>query len=316
MNFTDINKEIRDADISLKPIDIGDRDLIYSLFQDVDIAKYYIVPKEAQQDYRKLISYWLNDIKNGAGTSWIIIKTEEGVKHAVGFVAFEFRNNLTNARISYAMRPDFRRKGIATKSVEMVIKRLKEQGVLTVEADIDRDNFSSEKVAEKLGFRADKRKGLVDPEMLRDGDVRIRALWKKQVSGTFNKAQDMQSSTLRRIPLQATIEELVLLINQVVNEINTNGKQPALVVRYFYLLGRVKFLEGSFGEAKQAFANCNVVIMNEGLPEIHETFYWFGRIRAELGDLKDAKMYYGFALEKFNDDKNYISRSELEEAMR
>lgn len=45
----------------------------------------------------------------------------------------------------------------------MVILKLKEQGVLTVEADIDRDNLNSEKLVKKLGFKANKREALIDP---------------------------------------------------------------------------------------------------------------------------------------------------------
>ncbi len=318
MNFDKINREIKDSEITLKPISISDRDFIQSLFQDSDISKYYIVPKEAQQDHRKLINYWLSDVNNGAGTCWIIIKTNNGLfssNKEVGFVAFEFRDNLTNARISYAIHPDFRKKGIATKSVELVIKRLEEQGVLTIEADIDRDNVNSEKVVEKLGFTADKRKALFDPEMLREGEVRIRALWKK-VFRTNDTTILGISFNIQKIPLDANIEQIIPIINDVADGINKHGQRPELLTRYFYLLGRVRFLEGNFEESKQAFANCNTVVMNEGLPEMHETFYWFGRINAENGDLDNAKMYYGFALENFNGDPNYITREEIEKAMR
>jgi RimJ/RimL family protein N-acetyltransferase len=153
MNFSDINQELSDETLILKPISVSDREFINGMFQDTVIRRFYIVPKEAKQDYRILIDYWLTDNKNGAGTCWIIYRKGEGLfsrNKACGFIAFEFRSTLTNARLSYAILPECRRKGIATKSVSLVIERLKSNGVETIEADIDMDNLNSEKVVEKL----------------------------------------------------------------------------------------------------------------------------------------------------------------------
>ena len=79
MNFNNINQKIAQGDLLLKPISDTDRNFINGLFSDNEIKKYYIVPKEAQQDYRRLVDYWLNDIRNGAGTCWIIIKKGTGI---------------------------------------------------------------------------------------------------------------------------------------------------------------------------------------------------------------------------------------------
>ena len=52
MNFNNINQKIAQGDLLLKPISDTDRNFINGLFSDNEIKKYYIVPKEAQQDYR------------------------------------------------------------------------------------------------------------------------------------------------------------------------------------------------------------------------------------------------------------------------
>lgn len=309
MNFNQINQEFREGEYIFKPITRNDRVLINQMFQDSEIRKYYIVPKEARQDYKQLVDYWLNDINNGAGTCWIIHKKGSGVfssNKPCGFVAFEFRNSLENARISYAILPNFRRNGIATLAVGKIVEKLKGQGVKKVEADIDRDNLYSEKVVEKLGFTANKRQALVDPEMMREGEIRMRALWKKDLV-------DFNDSVLAgRIPIDASISQIVPFINKVVEEINSKGQHPNLLIRYFYLLGRIKYLEGNYEEAKEAFGQCNMITMNEGKPEIHENYYWFAKINEANGDNENAKMYYGFALEKYNPNPNYISRQEIE----
>src|SRR5690349_14255585 len=108
MNFNNIYKDIISDNIILKPITEIDRNFINGLFQDDKIKKYFIVPKEARQDYRMLIDYWLNDVKNGAGVCWKIIQKGKGLFSSdkeCGFIAFEFRDTLKNARVSYALNP-------------------------------------------------------------------------------------------------------------------------------------------------------------------------------------------------------------------
>lgn len=313
MNFIDINKEIKNHELTLKPISSHDRDFIYSLFQDRDISKYYIVPKEAQQDHKRLIDYWLNDNKNGAGTCWIIFfKTKDFFSNdkVCGFVAFEFRDTLKNARVSYAIHPNFRRKGIATKATELVIARLKEQGVLTVEADIDRDNSYSEKVVEKLGFRANKHQALIDPEMLRDGEIRMRALWKKHlVEIDPNDSSDGLS-------INATSQEIIPLINRLVEEINSKGQHPELMLRYFYLLGRIKFIEGNYEEARAAFGQSNMMVGRGEFPDTHLYFYWLGKINEIENKPELAISCFEQAIEKFNIASTDITKNDIERALK
>ena len=184
MDFNKLNQKIETEHLILKPVSEGDRSFINGMFDDLEIKRYYIVPKEVQQDYRKLIDYWQNDVRNGAGNCWIIYQKQSDIfskVKPVGFVAFEFRDSLKNARISYAILPNFRGNGFASNSVKLLIEKLKVEGVERLEADIDRDNLSSEKVVEELGFTANKRQALVDPEMIRDGEIRMRALWIKEL---------------------------------------------------------------------------------------------------------------------------------------
>ncbi len=177
MIFINLNKEFKTGELVLKPITLNDSNFIHTLFQDPDISKYYIIPKGAKQDYKKLIDYWILDARKTSGMCWIIISNNQ----ACGFIAFEFRDTLNNARISYAIHPHYRKNGIATKAAELVLARLKEEGVSTVEADIDKDNINSEKLIERLGFMTDKHTALIDPEMIKNGDIRIRFLWRKKL---------------------------------------------------------------------------------------------------------------------------------------
>jgi [ribosomal protein S5]-alanine N-acetyltransferase len=315
MDFTNLN-ELRADNLVLRKLSESDRQFISEMFDDSSVRKFYIVPKEARQDYRNLVPYLLNDFAQGSGFSWIIIEKGSGIfskDKPCGFFAFEFRDSLKNARISYALKPEFRKRGIASKSAALVIEALESLGVTSVEADIDKDNQPSEKVVEKLGFITNKRQALVDPEMMRDGEIRFRHLWKKDL--TLIPVNESETKT-GRLGLNATQSELISAINKITTTITTTRQNPKLVAKYFYLLGRIKFNEGNYEEATEAFGRCNMIIMQENLPENHETFYWFARMRELENKPGDAKMYYGFALEKFSGDPELITKEEIELATR
>jgi RimJ/RimL family protein N-acetyltransferase len=314
MDFTKLG-ELKTDNLILRKLSDNDRLFISEMFNDASVLKFYIVPKEAGQDYSNLVHYFLNDITQGQGYSWIIIEKGNGLfskDKACGFIAFEFRDSLKNARINYAIKSEFRRKGIATKSLNILIETLKSMGITSIEADIDKGNEPSEKLIEKLGFTTNKRQALVDPEMTRDGEIRFRHLWRKDLS--LKTVNDNETKT-GRLGLNATQSELVSAINNITTTIKSSGQHPKLVAKYFYLLGRIKFNERNYEEANEAFGQCNKVIMQENLPQNHETFYWFARMRELDNKPKDAKMYYGFALEKFSNDPELISRDEIQNAI-
>jgi RimJ/RimL family protein N-acetyltransferase len=288
LDFTKLN-ELRINNLILRKLSDSDQQFISDMFDDATVRKFYIVPKEARQDYRNLVPYFLNDFARGSGFSWIIIEKANGIfskDKCCGFFAFEFRDSLKNARISYAVKPEFRKKGIATKSAAIVIDALKSLGVTSIEADIDKDNPHSEKVVEKLGFTTNKRQALVDPEMIREGEIRMRHLWKKDLSS-------VSQVKIERLGLNTTQSELISAVNKITEAIKTTGQTPKLASKYFYLLGRIKFNEGNYEEASEAFGQCNTIIMQENMPENHETFYWFARMRELNNKPGDAKMYYG-----------------------
>jgi|GEM_PF-3335815 len=178
-------QEVKIDNLTLRKVTEQDSQFITELFQDTDIRKYYIVPKEAHQDYKQLLKYWLKDIANGSGYAWIIYIKDSGLfssNKPCGFFAFEFRGSLKNTRISYALSPKYRKQGIITKTAQIIIEKLKNIGVETIEADIDQDNTNSERLIQRLGFTTNKISALVDPEMVRNGEVRFRFLWHKDVS--------------------------------------------------------------------------------------------------------------------------------------
>lgn len=312
MNFNQINKILKTDKIILTPISSNDRMVINELFTDDEIRKYYIVPKEARQNYKMLTDYWLNDIKNEAGTCWIISKNGIGLfskSQICGFIAFEFRDNLKNARISYAIDPKFRKQRIATLASKLVIQKLKEEKVISIEADIDKDNLNSESVVKRLGFETDKAKALIDPEMMRDGNPRFRYLWLKYLVETKTSIKE------ETLDLEATIAKIEPFLKEIIQEIETKGQQPKYLLRYFYLLGRIRFIEENYEEARGLFFECNISVGNEQFPDTHLYFYWLGRINEKESEFGSAKNCYTSALENFDNLNKDVTKNDIQIAL-
>ena len=181
MNFTYIT-ELKVENITLKKITVNDQTFINEMFLDSEVRKFYIVNKDAPQDNSYLVRYWLNDISKGTGYAWIIYIKNPGIfssNKPCGFIAFEQRGSEKNIHLSYALHPAYRKKGILTKSLNLVIVELERLSVSTIIADIDKDNLNSSKVVERLGFTTDKTSLIIDPDMLRNGEIRMRYLWRK-----------------------------------------------------------------------------------------------------------------------------------------
>lgn len=309
MNFYNLNQLKSKDDLFLRPVSIDDKNLVYNLFIDEQFKKYYIVPDEIRQESQKFIEYWINAMKAETGFCWVIIKKEQGIftlENQVGFITFEFKETIKDARVSYAISPNYRYQGIATNSLKILIDILKQEGVEKIEAEIDTDNFNSINVVEKLGFVVRNEQASIDREIMSNGIIRTRLLWQKVLIETNS------ACVSGRIPIDANLIQIIPIINSVKNEINLRGQNPKLLMRYFYLLGRIKFIEQNYEECKNAFVNCNMIAMNEGLPDIHETFFWFAKIHEIDGNKENAIIYYEFALEKYNMNPDYISKEEIE----
>jgi ribosomal-protein-alanine N-acetyltransferase len=301
--------ELKTENLTLRKVTIQDRDFISELFKDEEILKFYIVPDEINGQPSELLNYWLNDSATGSGFAWIITESTNSLFSSsqvkCGFIAFEFRGTITNARISYAIEKSKRDKGIISNAIELVLDNLKRLGVETVEADIDKENIASEKLAINLGFITDKSKALMDPKLAAQGIFRARHLWTKRLRVLSPEAKQVE-----RIGIGATKEDLATELNKVMEKIKTNGEQPELVARYLFLHGRINFMDGKFTEARSAFGQSNMIKMN------HETFYWFSRIDQLESDKTDAGLYYlKTALEYYQENPSLITKEELLKAL-
>lgn len=78
MDFSKLN-ELRTGNLVLRKLSENDIQFISEMFNDNSVRKYYIVPKDARQDYRNLVAYFMNDFAQASGFSWIIIEKGKGI---------------------------------------------------------------------------------------------------------------------------------------------------------------------------------------------------------------------------------------------
>lgn len=46
----------------------------------------------------------------------------------------------------------------------------------------------------------------------------------------------------------------------------------------FFLVGRLHYIDNNIEEAVKSFSKCNTILIDNGLPENLELYYWMGRI--------------------------------------
>lgn len=110
-----------------------------------------------------------------------------------------------------------------------------------------------------------------------------------------------------RLDINTSHSVLVQEILKVKEHIDIEGKKTELVAKYFYLLGRIRFKENNFDESTKAFTQCNFT----NSKFTYEIMYWYARMCEIEGKISDAKMYYKFALEKYYDNNDLMTKDEI-----
>lgn len=95
---------------------------------------------------------------------------------------------------------------------------------------------------------------------------------------------------------------------ETLGKIEKNGETPILKAEMLFKYGRVKFLGKNFDEAHKIFGQCNMVLIDNGLPENKEIYYWVGRIFEAKGDIEKAQSTYKICLKKarFITDQEFV----------
>jgi len=134
-----------------KGISEQDFDYLVKWRSNLDLIKYFRNPTPITKEshiswYEK--SY-LNDLTR---YDFVVIDKNSGQKiGTVGVNSIDYEKG--TCEISYIIAEnDFRRKGFASEAVLTMINKVRMEGILTVHAEIHKENLASIKMIQKLGF--------------------------------------------------------------------------------------------------------------------------------------------------------------------
>lgn len=88
-------------------------------------------------------------------------------------------------------------------------------------------------------------------------------------------------------------------------EIKTSGETPELKMEMLFKYARMRFFEGDFQRSYEVFGQTSSHIIDNGLPENIELFYWVARIFEEQGHFERSLSAYKMALERVTEDEQF-----------
>ena len=139
--------------ISLKKADFSDIEFFWCLRNQSYVYKY--------SRQKKLIKWsehidWIIPVILGLSKRDLFVIKNKTV--SVGQVRFDYKSS-TEAEISVSILKEFQEQGIAFISLDKAIKKIKkERKIKKIVAEINRNNLSSVKLFNKLGFKFEDKK--------------------------------------------------------------------------------------------------------------------------------------------------------------
>jgi len=145
--------QIDTAYLSIDPLTTKDKDFIFELVNTPGWLKFIGDRNVRSPEYA--LEYINRILNNPNATYWTVrIKTDF---KAVGVITLIKRDYLQHHDIGFAFLPEYSGKGYAFEATSAVMQRLaKEEAHSVLMAITVKDNFSSIKLLERLGFRFEK----------------------------------------------------------------------------------------------------------------------------------------------------------------
>ena len=157
--------ELRDRELVLRPLGLGDLDAVVAACADPEIPRFTVlVPSPyTEADGRQFLTRVEEQWRGGDPMRTFAITTGD---EFLGVVSVD----LADGVLGYWMKRAGRGRGFMTQAVLLAVEWARAHGVARFSLTTHPDNVASQRVAEKAGFR---RVGDVDePRRFRDGTTR------------------------------------------------------------------------------------------------------------------------------------------------
>ena len=100
-------------------------------------------------------------------------------------------------------------------------------------------------------------------------------------------------------------DEVGRSLTKTLEVIKTSGETPELKMEMLFKYAIMRFYEGDLQRSYEVFGQTSSHIIDNGLPENIELFYWVARIFEEQNQLDRSLLAYKMALERITDDENF-----------
>jgi [ribosomal protein S5]-alanine N-acetyltransferase len=138
----------------LREITRDDIDRVFKIYSDQEVVKY--LGKDVYKSIDEAEYYVTRERKafeEKKGIRWAIsLKNDNSLIGCIGY--WRILKEHFRAEVGYHLSPEFWRKGIMTEAFSTLIKfAFHEMNLHSIEANIDPDNYPSERLLKKLGFK-------------------------------------------------------------------------------------------------------------------------------------------------------------------
>ncbi len=141
--------------ISLKKADFSDIEFLWYLRNQSEVYRY---SKNSRPVLWEKHINWVFPIILGIDTKRELFIIKNSIT-SVGQIRLDY-NNQNEARVSISILKEFQKKGFATQSLNLVIKKIKKQKITKkLIAEIHKENLPSLKFFEKFNFKFKKKTG-------------------------------------------------------------------------------------------------------------------------------------------------------------
>jgi RimJ/RimL family protein N-acetyltransferase len=160
-----------DGVVRLRPPAPDDVDSVVAVCQDEEAARFTTIPWPYE---RRHAVEWVEESTrcwaDGVRASFVIVDASTEVVGTLGLVRFEPDRSV--AEVGYLVKNTARGRGFAPRAVRLIVPWvLRDLGYQRLELQTDVRNHSSQRVAEKAGFRRERE--VEPPERCRDRSERM-----------------------------------------------------------------------------------------------------------------------------------------------
>lgn len=141
-----------DEGFFLRPPSMSDVEIVYRLCQDPSISRFTTIPHPYERVHAiEYVERAAADWDSGMGASFVIVSNSNEV---IGTISVFRTANSGTAEIGYWVAADARGQGIASRAVRLVSRwSIQTMNLARLQLGTNRENFASQRVAEKAGFK-------------------------------------------------------------------------------------------------------------------------------------------------------------------